>query len=199
MPETPARWRGLSLLYVCPIKALLNNLLPRLEGYASWTGHRVALWHGDVSGSRRKKILRDPPDVLLTTPESIESMLVGVNVDHRQLFEHLQAIVVDQIYSASEPELFCFVVGDHGEGVAGDSSESRRARGDSQEDVAGLRGRRTARRIHPLVRWPQSPSCVRFPQRGTPRPFPRLTAPGASTPTRHLTDAWVLASLSTRP
>ncbi|MFC7648671.1 DEAD/DEAH box helicase [Streptosporangium lutulentum] len=94
-----ANWRGMSVLYVCPIKALLNNLLPRLEGYASWTGRRVALWHGDVSGTRRKQILRDPPDILLTTPESIESMLVSVNVDHRQFFEHLQVIVVDEVHA----------------------------------------------------------------------------------------------------
>ncbi|MGW4420866.1 DEAD/DEAH box helicase [Streptosporangium sp. NPDC004631] len=94
-----ANWRGMSVLYVCPIKALLNNLLPRLEGYASWTGRRVALWHGDVSGTRRKQILRDPPDILLTTPESIESMLVSVNVDHRQFFEGLRAIVVDEVHA----------------------------------------------------------------------------------------------------
>lgn len=92
-------WRGLSLLYVCPIKALLNNLLPRLENYASWTGRRAALWHGDVSSSRRRQILRDPPDILLTTPESIESMLVSVNVDHRQLFEHLRTIVIDEVHA----------------------------------------------------------------------------------------------------
>ncbi|GHH70112.1 ATP-dependent helicase [Streptosporangium violaceochromogenes] len=94
-----ANWRGMSVLYVCPVKALLNNLLPRLEGYASWTGRRVALWHGDVSGTRRRRILRDPPDVLLTTPESIESMLVSVNVDHRRFFEGLQAVVVDEVHA----------------------------------------------------------------------------------------------------
>lgn len=32
------RWQGLSVIYVCPLKALLNNLLPRLETYTSWTG-----------------------------------------------------------------------------------------------------------------------------------------------------------------
>ncbi|MFF0308147.1 DEAD/DEAH box helicase [Streptosporangium sp. NPDC004379] len=96
---TSANWRGLSVLYVCPLKALLNNLLPRLDFYAAWTGRRVALWHGDVSGNRRRQILRDPPDILLTTPESIESMLVSVNVDHRQLFERLRAVVVDEVHA----------------------------------------------------------------------------------------------------
>ena len=46
------RWDGLSVLYVCPLKALLNNLLPRLEHYAGWLGRRVALWHGDVTRVR---------------------------------------------------------------------------------------------------------------------------------------------------
>ena len=45
-------WTSLSALYLCPLKALLNNLLPRLETYAAWTGRRVALWHGDTTGLR---------------------------------------------------------------------------------------------------------------------------------------------------
>ncbi|MFJ8916061.1 DEAD/DEAH box helicase [Amycolatopsis sp. NPDC102389] len=93
------RWTGLSVLYVCPLKALLNNLLPRLEGYAAWLGRRVALWHGDVTGPARKRILRAPPDVLLTTPESLEAMLVSANVDHRQFLDGVRAIVVDEVHA----------------------------------------------------------------------------------------------------
>ena len=92
-------WTGLSVLYVCPLKALLNNLLPRLEIYGGWTGRRVALWHGDTSASRRKAILADPPDLLLTTPESLESMLVSANVDHRRLFENLRMVIVDEVHA----------------------------------------------------------------------------------------------------
>ncbi|RAY12848.1 ATP-dependent helicase [Actinomadura craniellae] len=93
------RWSGLSVLYVCPLKALLNNLLPRLEGYCGWVGRRVALWHGDVTSARRRAMLRDPPDVLLTTPESLEAMLVSVNVDHTRLFAGLRAVVVDEVHA----------------------------------------------------------------------------------------------------
>ncbi|MFI7058837.1 DEAD/DEAH box helicase [Streptosporangium canum] len=93
------RWSGVSVLYVCPLKALLNNLLPRLELYATWTGRQVALWHGDVSTARRQSILRDPPDILLTTPESIESMLVSTKVDHRHLFAGLRAVVIDEVHA----------------------------------------------------------------------------------------------------
>jgi ATP-dependent Lhr-like helicase len=93
------KWTGTSLLYVCPLKALLNNLLPRLEQYAGWLGRRVALWHGDVGGSARRAVLWERPDVLLTTPESLESMLVSTNVDHRQFFQGLQAVVVDEVHA----------------------------------------------------------------------------------------------------
>ncbi|ONI70894.1 ATP-dependent helicase [Actinosynnema sp. ALI-1.44] len=93
------KWTSLSVLYVCPLKALLNNLLPRLEGYAAWLGRRVALWHGDLTGSARQRILRDSPDVLLTTPESLEAMLVSVNVDHAQFLAGVRAIVVDEVHA----------------------------------------------------------------------------------------------------
>jgi ATP-dependent Lhr-like helicase len=92
-------WAGLSVLYVCPLKALLNNLLPRLETYAAWLGRRVALWHGDVPQPRRRRIITDPPDILLTTPESLESMLVSAKVDHDRLFEGLRAVVVDEVHA----------------------------------------------------------------------------------------------------
>ncbi|WP_175410419.1 DEAD/DEAH box helicase [Streptomyces sp. TRM64462] len=93
------RWTGTSVLYVCPLKALLNNLLPRLQAYTSWLGRSAALWHGDVTQGRRKRILRERPDVLLTTPESLEAMLVSANVDHRQFFSGLRAIVVDEVHA----------------------------------------------------------------------------------------------------
>jgi ATP-dependent Lhr-like helicase len=93
------RWTGTSVLYLCPLKALLNNLEPRLERYADWTGRRVALWHGDVTNSKRRAILAARPDILLTTPESLESMLVSVNVDHRAFFAGLRAVVVDEVHA----------------------------------------------------------------------------------------------------
>ncbi|MET7423630.1 DEAD/DEAH box helicase [Dactylosporangium sp. NPDC005555] len=93
------QWRGPALLYLCPLKALLNNLLPRLEQYAGWVGRTVALWHGDVNSPRRKQILRDRPDILLTTPESLEAMLVSVNVDHRSFLGGIQAVVIDEVHA----------------------------------------------------------------------------------------------------
>ncbi|WP_030486078.1 DEAD/DEAH box helicase [Nocardioides aequoreus] len=92
-------WRALSVLYVCPLRALLNNLEPRLNTYAEWVGRRAQLWHGDTTQGKRRAILTNPPDVLLTTPESLEAMLVSTKVNPREHFANLRAIVVDEVHA----------------------------------------------------------------------------------------------------
>ena len=92
-------WKGLSLLYLCPIKALLNNLESRLHRYCGLVGRNAALWHGDVNTADRKRIQRDAPDCLLTTPESLEVMLVSPNVDSRSLLQNVRAVIVDEIHA----------------------------------------------------------------------------------------------------
>lgn len=90
---------GLSTLYVCPLRALLNNLHARLEQYAGFCGLRVGLWHGDIGSAARRRIKEDPPEILLTTPESIEAMLLSVKTDHYGLFRHLRSVVVDEVHA----------------------------------------------------------------------------------------------------
>ena len=92
-------WSGLSVIYVCPIKALLNNIETRLRTYGALVGRRVDLWHGDVGAARRRAILRDRPDLLLTTPESIEVMLVSSRSEPCLLFRDLRAVVVDELHA----------------------------------------------------------------------------------------------------
>jgi len=92
-------WRGLSTLYICPIKALLNNLHDRLFRYASLLGRRCELWHGDVGPSVRRRICKDPPDILLTTPESIEVMLVSAATDAKGLLGQVKVVVVDELHA----------------------------------------------------------------------------------------------------
>ena len=92
-------WGGLSVLYVCPIKALLNNIESRLRAYGALVGRRVDLWHGDVGDARRRAIMREPPDLLLTTPESIEVMLVSSRSEPQVLFQNLEAVVVDELHA----------------------------------------------------------------------------------------------------
>lgn len=92
-------WRNLSVLYICPLRALLNNLEPRIRHYAAMVGRRAALWHGDIADARRRRIVSEPPDILLTTPESLEAMLISTRVDARALFAGLQAVVVDELHA----------------------------------------------------------------------------------------------------
>lgn len=92
-------WPGTSVLYVCPIKALLNNLEPRLSHYAGLVGRRVEVWHGDISQSRKNRAMRDAPDILLTTPESIEAMLISARVDRAAWFGNLQTVIVDELHA----------------------------------------------------------------------------------------------------
>ncbi len=90
---------GLSTLYLCPLRALLNNLHARLETYAGYCGLRVGLWHGDIGAAARARILEDPPEILLTTPESLEGMLLSVRTDHQGLFHNLRTVVVDEVHA----------------------------------------------------------------------------------------------------
>jgi ATP-dependent Lhr-like helicase len=92
-------WRGLSVLYVCPLRALLNNLEPRLAAMCGWLGRRAAVWHGDVADSVKRRLAADPPDLLLTTPESIEGILVSARIDHRWLFGDVRAFVIDEVHA----------------------------------------------------------------------------------------------------
>lgn len=92
-------WPGTSVLYICPIKALLNNLEHRLSHYAGLVGRRVEVWHGDISQSRKHKALKEAPDILLTTPESIEAMLISVRVDRPAWFGNLRTVIVDELHA----------------------------------------------------------------------------------------------------
>lgn len=93
------RWSGLSVLYVCPLRALLNNLEPRLASYAGFIGRSVAVWHGDIDAASKRSALLDPPDVLLTTPESIESILISARIDHSAFFAALRVVVADELHA----------------------------------------------------------------------------------------------------
>ena len=92
-------WRGLSVLYVCPIRALLNNLEERLSGYAGLVGRSCGLWHGDVGQATKSRILAEPPDILLTTPESLEALLISNRTDKPYFFGSVKAAVVDEIHA----------------------------------------------------------------------------------------------------
>lgn len=90
---------GVGAIYVAPIKALLNNQAKRLGLYTEMVGLDRFVWHGDVVSGDRKKFLREPTALLMTTPESLEVMLVSRSVNERTLFADLRAVVIDEIHA----------------------------------------------------------------------------------------------------
>ncbi|HEY8378767.1 MAG TPA: DEAD/DEAH box helicase [Nannocystis sp.] len=95
--ESPAA--GVGALYVAPIKALLNNQAERLGLYTEMVGLRRFVWHGDTTSHERRAFLREPADLLMTTPESLEVMLVSEKIDTRQLFADLRIVIIDEIHA----------------------------------------------------------------------------------------------------
>lgn len=92
-------WEPVSALYIAPIRALLNNQDARLERYTRMIGRRSFTWHGDVPATAKKRFVREPTDLLLTTPESIEVMLVSQRVPARRLFRGLRAVIIDEVHA----------------------------------------------------------------------------------------------------
>ena len=93
-------WRGLTVLYVTPAAGPAQQPAPAHHDVRRLArAARVGLWHGDVGDGRTAPDPRDPPDILLTTPESLEAMLVSRRVDHDRFFAGLRAIVVDELHS----------------------------------------------------------------------------------------------------
>jgi len=90
---------GLGALYIAPIKALLNNQAERLGRYTEMVGLRRFVWHGDVGPAARKRFLRAPATLLMTTPESLEVMLVSQKVDADALFADLRMVVIDEVHA----------------------------------------------------------------------------------------------------
>lgn len=90
---------GVGALYVAPIKALLNNQADRLGLYTEMIGLRSFAWHGDIPDHARRQFLRDPAQLLMTTPESLEVMLLSARVDEHKLFADLRAVIVDEVHA----------------------------------------------------------------------------------------------------
>lgn len=97
-------WKPVSVLYLSPIRALLNNQEERVQRYAATIGRRAFKWHGDTSQSERKRFLREPADILLTTPESLEAMLMSPRVPARGLFGGLQAVIIDEVHAFADDD-----------------------------------------------------------------------------------------------
>ncbi|MCE4603247.1 MAG: DEAD/DEAH box helicase, partial [Desulfurococcales archaeon] len=86
-----------SLLYITPMKALINDLYLRISWWASRLGFRVARKHGDTSASERSRRLRNVPHILVTTPESLE-----IDLDwsrrFRVYYRNLRWVIIDEVH-----------------------------------------------------------------------------------------------------
>jgi ATP-dependent helicase Lhr and Lhr-like helicase len=90
---------GVGILYIAPIKALLNNQADRLGMYTEMLGLSCFLWHGDIKPAAKKAFRQQPTTLLMTTPESLEVMLMSGSVAHTEIFADLRAIVIDEVHA----------------------------------------------------------------------------------------------------
>lgn len=97
-------WRPVSVLYLSPIRALLNNQEARVTKYAGLIGRRAFKWHGDTAQSARKRFLANPTDILLITPESLEAMLLSTRVPTREIFAGLRTVIIDEVHSFADDD-----------------------------------------------------------------------------------------------
>jgi ATP-dependent Lhr-like helicase len=90
---------GVSALYVGPLKALINDQYERLADLCERLDVPVHRWHGDVAGSRKARVLRDPDGVLLITPESVESLFVNHGDKVARILGDVSHIVIDELHA----------------------------------------------------------------------------------------------------
>ncbi|PKM62692.1 MAG: ATP-dependent helicase [Firmicutes bacterium HGW-Firmicutes-21] len=90
---------SVGVLYIAPLKSLINDQFYRLNDLLNEADIPVWHWHGDVSVSHKQKLLRNPQGVLQITPESLESMLINKNRDLVRIFGDLRYIIIDEVHS----------------------------------------------------------------------------------------------------
>ncbi len=106
--DQPATTIG--VLYIGPIKALINDQFERLNDLLKEADIPVWHWHGDVSQSRKKQLLKDPNGILQITPESLESLLINKNTELVRLFGDLRFVIIDEIHAFMGSERGCQIL-----------------------------------------------------------------------------------------
>ena len=95
--ENPSR--SIGVLYVAPLKSLINDQFYRIEALLDQSGIKVTHWHGDVAQSKKRKLLEHPEGLLQITPESLEAMLINRHNDIKRLFGDLRYVVLDEVHT----------------------------------------------------------------------------------------------------
>ena len=95
---------GVACLYIAPLKALINDQLPRAEELFGSCGLEVMPWHGEIAQSRKNKFLRQPTEILLITPESLEAMMALRGGRIPELFGATTFVVIDEVHAFAGSE-----------------------------------------------------------------------------------------------
>ena len=88
--------KGVAIVYVTPLRALNRDLLRRLSFWASRLGITVEVRHGDTELKLRRRQAVSPPNMLVTTPETLQAVLPGARM--REHLSHVRWVVVDEVH-----------------------------------------------------------------------------------------------------
>lgn len=87
------------VLYLSPLKALINDQFQRLDPFFEHLNMPAFPWHGDVSPTRKKGFRNEGRGLLLITPESLEALFVSHGHQIHYLFRNLRYVVIDELHS----------------------------------------------------------------------------------------------------
>ena len=95
---------GFDLVYIGPLRALINDQFARLEDLCARAELPVYPWHGDISQSVKSRARKNPKGVLLITPESLEALFVLRGLEIPTMFIGTRAIVIDELHALLDNE-----------------------------------------------------------------------------------------------
>ncbi len=92
--------RGISLLYITPLRALNRDMMKRIAKWCALLGLSVDVRHGDTPSSTRRKQALKPPDILITTPETLQAILPGRRMQDN--LKRVKWVIIDEIHEIAE-------------------------------------------------------------------------------------------------